>query len=519
MPWHHGEPFRNMNDLLKWLCDPRRIPFYIGIRVARAIAAPIVYMFFAVLTKWLVIGRFRAGPRDTLSEWQLVRHHLAAKIFSRENMQDCIDVIGRHYDLVSSLYRLLGAKVGQRVFWPGHHPLFTGEFDLLEIGDDVVFGSRAVIFCTTSDSCEKITLCAGSNISDNTIVLPGSIIGKNAVLGSNSVCPSGRYLSESSVWFGSRGGEPVLLEKGTEPLQGGSIASCDVSPETLQLAGDESTVRPFGRALYLGEASYFVWPLPLIIFYTMVVKVLIAAVHTVPLLGALHLTAAYYYGLPVRGRVYDRDDITFAHVYTMMLLFFFFTHFVRISIWWFVEMASKWGFMGRRKEGRYNYDTSDYGQRWELYQIITKIRSFGRLNLLDFIAGTPYMATYFRWQGCKIGKGCCLYPAGADPFPPEPDLVEMGDRCVIDCSSVVCHLNTRGNFELVRIKLENNVTLRSRSRIQQGVVMESGSMLLEKSLAMTGEVIEAESIWQGAPASRIFSYDTSSIATENGVFV
>jgi hypothetical protein len=44
-------------------------------------------------------------------------------------------------------------------------------------------------------------------------------------------------------------------------------------------------------------------------------------------------------------------------------------------------------------------------------------------------------------------------------------------------------------------------------------------MLLEKSLVMTGEVIEADSIWQGAPASRILSYETSSIATDNGVFV
>jgi acyl-CoA synthetase (AMP-forming)/AMP-acid ligase II/acetyltransferase-like isoleucine patch superfamily enzyme len=519
MPWHHGEPFQSMNDLLKWLCDPRRIPFYIGIRVARAVLAPLGHMLFAILIKRCVIGKFTPGPRDTTSQWQLVRHHLAAKIFSRENMQDFVDVVGRHYEIVSVVYRLLGAKIGKRVFWPGHHPLFTGEFDLLEIGDDVVFGSRAVMFCTTADSCEKIILCTGSNISDNTIVLPGSIMGKNAVLGSNSVCPARRYLPESSVWFGSRGGEPVLLEKGTENLVDGSIASNDVLPEKLQLSGDASTLRPYGKAVYYREANYFVWPLPLIILYTVVVKTLIAGVHTIPLLGSLHLTAAHYYGLPVRGRVYDRDDITFAHVFAMMLLCFFFTHFVRVSLWWTVEMASKWGFMGRREEGRYNYDTSDYGQRWELYQIMTKIRTSGRLNLLDFIAGTPFMATYFRWQGCKIGDGCCLYPAGADPFPPEPDLVEMGDRCVIDCSSVVCHLNTRGNFELVKIRLENNVTLRSRSRIQQGVVMESGSMLLEKSLVMTGEVIEADSIWQGAPASRILSYETSSIATDNGAFV
>jgi acetyltransferase-like isoleucine patch superfamily enzyme len=123
------------------------------------------------------------------------------------------------------------------------------------------------------------------------------------------------------------------------------------------------------------------------------------------------------------------------------------------------------------------------------------------------------MVTFLRLLGSNIGNDCCLYPTGGDPYMPEPDLVQMGDRCVLDCSSVVCHLNTRGNFELAKIVIENNVTLRTRSRIQQGVHMENGCMLLEKSLVMTGEVIEADSVWQGAPASRLLSYDTSSVGT------
>lgn len=86
---------------------------------------------------------------------------------------------------------------------------------------------------------------------------------------------------------------------------------------------------------------------------------------------------------------------------------------------------------------------------------------------------------------------------------PEPDLVKIGDNVCVDMASIVCHLNTRGNFELVPIVLHSNTTLRSRSRAQQGVVVEEGAMLLEKSLALTGEVMECESIWQGAPASQI----------------
>ena len=104
------------------------------------------------------------------------------------------------------------------------------------------------------------------------------------------------------------------------------------------------------------------------------------------------------------------------------------------------------------------------------------------------------------------GKSVCLYPTGGDPYMPEPDLVEIGDRCAVDCASIVTHLNTKGNFELVKIKVAKHCTLRARSRIQQGVYMESGSMLLEKGLAMTGEIIESDSVWQGAPASRLFAY-------------
>lgn len=279
MPWHHDEPFDTMNDLMEWLCDVRRIPFFIGIRVVRATIAPLVYMAFAILVKTFIIGKFKPGPRNLASEWDLVRHHLAAKLFTRESMQDCTEIIGRHYELVSILYRLLGAKIGKRVFWPGHQPVFTGEFDLLEIGDDVVFGSRSCLLSTTTDSCEKIVLCAGANVSDNTVVLPGGIIGKNAVLGSNSVCPAGRYLPEQSVWFGSRCGEPVLLEKGLEESNY-VVNSSEVKADKLEFYGDETTLRPFGNAVYNNEAPYMVWPTWMIILFTIFTRLLTASLHT-----------------------------------------------------------------------------------------------------------------------------------------------------------------------------------------------------------------------------------------------
>lgn len=513
MPWRKGSVRTTVGDLMEWLSDVRRIPFYIGIKLARAILTPLVRMLVSIVIKRLIIGRFQPGPRDVTNQWQLSRHFLVSNMFSRYKMQTVCELIGRHYQMVSWLYRALGAKVGERVFWPGQQPIVSGEFDLLEIGDDVVLGSRACMFHATTDSCEKVVLCAGSNVSDNVIVLPGGVLGRNACLGSNAVCPSGHYLPESSLWFGSRLGDPVMLEKGIDD-QEEPVPVEKIRPEQIVLKGDESTLRPFGRAYYQRKTSYFVLPWAFMVSFAWLCKIVNTLVHTLPLLGALHCSAAFLYG---PDRNYEDPSKSFAGLYLTMLCFYILLNLIRIFLWIMIELISKKVLIGLRQPGRFQFDESSYNQRWELYQHAISVREIGKLTMLDFIGGTPFIATFFRLLGCKVGRDCCLYPHGGDPYMSEPDLVEYGDRCVLDTASAVCHLNTRGNFELKRIKVGNNVTLRCRSRIQQGVQMENNSMVLEKGLVLTGEIVEADSVWQGAPAARLFSYDTSSITSMNSV--
>ena len=507
MPFHYDISAGNLGDLMEWLCDVRRVPFYIGIRVVRALVAPFIKIGAALLVKWFIVGKFEPGPRETNSEWQLLRHWLMATLFSRQNIQEVTDLIGRHYELVSVLYRLLGAKVGKRVFWPGHQPIFSGEFDLLQVGDDVVFGSRSAIFFTTNNSCERVILSAGSNLSDNSVMLPGSVLGKNAVLGSNSVCPAGWYLPEESTWFGVKAGEPVLLERGVEGDFSYPPLAHDMEMSDFAFQGDSSTLRPFGKAFYQKQAPYKVFSLGFIIAYSVACRAAIVTFHTFPVLAGIHVTAAVIYGWSIVDRDFDSIDISAPRFYFTLLSVMIVSNLLRIVAWLAIEYGSKWYFVGLRREGQYDYDKSDYCQRWELYQLLAKIRNFGRMNLMEFLAGTPFLVTYFRMLGMQVGENCCLYPAGGDPYMPEPDLVEMGDSCVVDMASIVCHLNTGGHFELRKIVMQDNTTLRARSRIQQGVVMEEGSMLLEKSLAMTGEVCDGNSVWQGAPASRVFTYD------------
>ena len=382
-----GEEFSSLGDLMEWLCEPQRIPFFIAIRVARAIVSPFMYIGAAVAVKRGLIGEFKAGPRST-SQWQLTRHFLVATLLSRKKIQDVTDLIGRHYELVSVLYRLLGAKVGKRVFWPGRQPVFSGEFDLLEVGDDVVFGSRSSIFLSTVDACKKVTLCAGANVADNCVVLPGSIVGKNTVLGSNSVCPEGWYLPEESVWFGSESSEPTCLEKGkndsTAPLRASAIKR-----DGLQLVGDDSTLRPFGKAFYQRKASYCVWPLWFIVLISFLIKVFTVAFHTLPLLAAIHAAAAYMYGMSFAERNYDETQYAWPEVYVAVLFMFVGTNFVRVALSLAIELAAKWTILGRRRVGVYNYDTSSYAQRWELCKYNLVLQAYMMLRMFFFRSHPP----------------------------------------------------------------------------------------------------------------------------------
>jgi carbonic anhydrase/acetyltransferase-like protein (isoleucine patch superfamily) len=595
--YDEGDFFSSWNSMLDWLCDPRRIPFFFAIRIARATLSPFFWMFAALLLKKIVEltgGKIEPGPLNPHDESKKFQMWLFDHLFARKKVQAVTDLIGRHYDCVSSFYRLLGAKVGQRVFWPGNHPSVSfGLYSLLEIGDDVVFGSRSTLVLRSVDRCDKIIMCAGANVSDNCIVMPGSVISKNAVLGSNSICPEGRLLPSGSVWFGSTGAESQCLEPGDgsdsihqytrfmddhdtdssdsdsddierqnkykTPLKSNikstkrtascrprAIASDVIDTNRLQMKGDESTIRPVGKAVYLRKTKgYWFIPVPFLILYAWVWRIFCAIFHTMPLLLAVQFGAVLLYSENVAqtaydglfgntdtseggtfysptGQIFNEDRFlwferdfdkeghhhTYSDVFSAVLVCFLFTHLLRVLGWLIIEISAKWLIMGRRRPGRYNYDTSSYAMRWELYQLTAKIKKMSRLNLLQFITGTPYMNWYFRANGGKCGRNVCLYPAGANGAPlfPEPELVKIREGSVIDSASIVCHLNTRGNFELAPIVIGKNCTLRTRSRVQQGVHMEDGSQLLEKSIAMTGEVLDKGSVWQGCPATMWFRY-------------
>jgi hypothetical protein len=88
---------------------------------------------------------------------------LTANFIRGKYFNQFCSLVGIHYEGISWLYRRFGARIGKRIYWPGGGIDFV-EFDLLEIGDDVVFGSRSTIMCSTTTERMKVVIKRGASI-------------------------------------------------------------------------------------------------------------------------------------------------------------------------------------------------------------------------------------------------------------------------------------------------------------------------------------------------------------------
>ncbi|CAK9253070.1 unnamed protein product [Sphagnum jensenii] len=143
-------------------------------RLSLAVIAPLT----GIAVKWLLIGRYQPGKyplwgsmylrwwfvekvinvfgkgvRDVLSASNLLSppvhiwYWLMARLLPGGGLGGVTKLVGTHYEIVSIIYRALGAKVG----------------------DDVVFGSRTVVLTSTASRSARVVFEAGSMVADRYI--------------------------------------------------------------------------------------------------------------------------------------------------------------------------------------------------------------------------------------------------------------------------------------------------------------------------------------------------------------
>lgn len=478
--WYESDIHSIFHAFLWWI-TPQRLFYYFLVRIIRrCFVPPLRLLVIIAIKKWLIGPFVPLDAEQKKQPWNRFRYWLMSRLLPGGSLGGVSKLVGTHYEIISIIYRALGAKVGKNVYWPGSG-LDIVEYDLLEVGNDVVFGSRSIVLTSTKIRSAKVIFEDGSMIADRCVILPGVIVRRAAVLGSGSLAHEDMDVPVGSVWVGSTQGSAV------------NVAPADYSYAT------RDTTTPFGRAFYQGKAAYKVIPLWAIVLYNTAWQ----AVCTCYRHGALPLS------LILCRQIMQFDDVEYSplEVFKFSMLAFAPINLALGFSSLVIDICGKWFLLGRRRQGAYPWDESNYCQNWQIYLTLQEIRRAERRKngILDMIQGSQYLVWYFQALGASIGSNVCLYPNGADPMMTEPDLVEIGDEACIDDASLIAHINTRGVFRLNPLVVGKYSVLKSMTRLLSGASIDQNAMMLEHTLVMAGETVDRGTVWQGWPSSNSIS--------------
>lgn len=490
---HHD----SVKGVIAWFAYPRRIGWHYVARIVRNILPPLINLVLGILIK-RCMGLNREGSMRNATQISLFRRWLNNQLLSQPNIRRAMAILGTHYDMTSVIYRAMGAKIGKRVYWPGSG-IYCPDPELIEIGDDVVFGSRSEVFTSDSIGWARVRVGRGAMIADRVVLLPGTTIGKQCVMGSGALAVRNGHYEESTVWMGSKNGSAVSFGKAASN-------KTDVS-----LGTEDETITPFGRAFYKRKASFFVFPYLVIVAINIAMAIFssaywaTAAVATI--LSLNRLRASFEYTATI---VFSDHWFRPGIIYAYIAMCFVTVLFIQAMLAFAWVIVTKWAVIGRRREGRYDWDKSSYCQRWQLHLTLQRLlgKGFGG-HLLGHISGSVYAVWYLRSLGANIGKQCSIWAGGKPSLQlTEPELVTMGNFVTIDDCSIVAHINSRGRFSLNRLVIGDGCALRTGSRLLSGAAMERNSMLLEHTLIASGEIAEENSVYAGWPARQLRIFKT-----------
>ncbi|KAI9163735.1 Oxalate--CoA ligase [Paramyrothecium foliicola] len=499
-----------LRDILDWFTAPERVGFHYLALVLRCSLSPFILFAFTILVKKILdvlfgeMGQTVTKGSGTIATW---RAALLKTLMPVSNLHDVTGMFGQHYEATSVALRMLGAKVGKRIYWPGTGPSIE-DYHLLDIGDDVVFGSRAHLITSDGSGSEKITVKSRAMIADRVCLLPGVTIGERTTMGSGAVTQRSKDYPADGIFVGSKGGDAVCLSTGRHNANAASksrpqirhmsseetltgeressrqtpsrlpiqhMSSDDTLAESRKVAKkswfrvavepvtmsdsdtDDSTkkpsddISPFGRAFYLGQAPYHVLGPFAIFCYSSFMTIFTTFYWNVPSIASIQLVNL------TMARFLSHDAGRAKEFMWLMLLSWVIIAIIttlQAILALAVIIAAKWILLGRRLPGNYSWDQSSYCQRWQIFLAIEKLRRncYRGHGILGMLTCTSWIVYYFRALGAHIGKDCALFVNGQPSLMfTEPDLINMGDRVVVDDASVVGHVNTRGKFDLNRL--------------------------------------------------------------------
>jgi carbonic anhydrase/acetyltransferase-like protein (isoleucine patch superfamily) len=476
-----GQPGNSVDDvraIITWWATPHRISFHYLAQALNVAVKPFVWFGLIVIIKKIlniVCGPAKPKAAENRTRRDNFRTQLVSALVPYGNLKSLTRLFGAHYEFTSMAVRAMGGKVGRRVYWPGTGPSIQ-DFDLLDIGDDVVFGSRSHIITSDAVGIDIVRIGNGAMIADRVVLSPGANVGERTVLGSGAFIRRNQDCVPDSVWVGNRKGSAVCVSSSNTSTKTGSSSNSEQDLEKHWPREDESSPSypgsPHGASVssplpsypcsmrspsgsnskffseaFVDEKSATKGKITLAsssnsissksekpsssspfgrAFYEGLAPYHVFGQSTIFLYSTfISIFVQVYWNVGtistiVLSRIVNNTDQFNPRWYRPLKIYAFDVCIVSslcvclsiLSVG--IAIAAKWLLLGRRKAGSYDWDKSSYCQRWQLYLTVEAIRSrcFGGNGVLGMLTGTHYCVLYFRLLGAKIGKDCALFAGG-----------------------------------------------------------------------------------------------------------
>jgi non-ribosomal peptide synthetase-like protein len=422
----------------------------VGAFAAPILAGPIfvatvcVFIFFV---KMVLVGRLSAGIY-TVNSMSGTRKWLGDQMMGL-SLQLTNSIYGTLY--AGPWLRCLGANVGNfaEVSTASHvdPDLLTIEEESF-VADQVSLG--AAVFWGGKIALGPTHVGARSFLGNSSVITGNTIIGTGSLVGVASTSPATRNVPDGTSWLGS----PPIFLPNRQKIEG--ITEADTFKPPLYMV--------FLR-LFMEWLRVTLPPALIMIDTTMIIVAMFWITESeIPVW-------AIFVGCPL---------VVSAGSFVITMVVF----------------IMKWLLVGAYKE-RISPLWTNFVWRSEL--ITACYESVAIPFMVGWLSGTPMLPSILRLIGVKLGHGILLDTT----FMTEFDLVEIGDDSVIGSNTdLQTHLFEDRVMKMGHVRIGNCVSVGSRCVILYATKLEDFSELAALSLAMKGESVPANGVWQGIPARK-----------------
>ncbi|MFG5120156.1 Pls/PosA family non-ribosomal peptide synthetase [Methylorubrum sp. POS3] len=412
---------------------------YIGINAVTATVA--------ILAKWLILGRTKAG-RYPLWGVYYYRWWLAQRLTPLVHIKWL-----QGSPVIATYLRLLGAKIGEDVLISD---LDVGAPDLLTIGRGASLGGRLVIANAEVVGNELVIgpVAIGEDVAIGTSCVIGhnTVIEDHAEIADLTTVPAGTTVGTAESWDGSPGRRVGTVDFAALP--------------------EPATASPARRAAF-GAVYAF----------------LLAAV---PAVGLLPIFPAFYIFDQISDRLSEMTDVDY-HAYLPLLTWP--TAMLMTAGTVLLISGIRWAVLPRARHGTYSIWSGFYLRKW-----LVALAAEVTLETLSSLFATVYMRAWYRLMGARMGKGAEI----STNLGSRHDLVSVGANNFVADEVVVGEEEIRrGWMHLHPVETGARVFVGNDGVLPPGATIPDDVLIGIKSKPPANAMMHPGETWFGSPPIRL----------------